>query len=160
MASILASVLGGYALDKIGGAIGLANGGVVPKTGIYKLHAGELVVPAKIVSKKAPPPNATSMKGAVRKAKGKAPKKATTAVGKKPRTAKQLANDKRLGALAKGKKNKREKALAEMALNIPAPRTKRGTGTYAKTGKFKGVAVARRAKKAYKKGTAIIEKAD
>ena len=153
MAGILASMFAPMLIDKIGGAIGLANGGKVPKTGIYKLHKGELVVPAKIVSKTAPPPNATSMKGAVRKAKGKGVKKATKAVG---RSAKQLANDKRLGARA----SKTKKALAEMALNIPAKRTKRGTGAYNKTGKYKGVAVSRRTKKAYKKGQPIIESAD
>lgn len=65
MASILASVLGGYALDKIGSAIGLAKGGKIQKTGLYKLHKGEVVVPSNIVSKKAP--KTTSQKVKIRK---------------------------------------------------------------------------------------------
>ena len=182
MASILASILGGYAIDKIGSAVGLANGGKIPETGIYKLHKGEMVLPANVVSKVAPKPNAKTMRDAVsqansarrvslkekarvkrelkkvenkakkeatkiavklekatQKANAVAVKKATKAVGKKPRTAKQLANDKRLGALAKSKST---------TTPPPAPaRTKRGTGTYVKSGKYKGVNAKNKAKK-------------
>ena len=121
MASILASVLGGYALDKIGSAIGLGDGGVVPSDGIYKLHKGELVVPAKIVSRKAPAPKQKSIKEVVakvakvaKKAKKatsvakKATKTKTKAKGKpkskKARSPAQKANDKRLGEKARARR--------------------------------------------------------
>ena len=69
MASILASILGGYALDKIGGAIGLSKGGKIQKTGLYKLHKGEVVVPKNVVSRKAPKTNSRKVK-APKRARG------------------------------------------------------------------------------------------
>ncbi len=111
MASILASVLGGYALDKIGSAIGLGDGGVVPADGIYKLHKGELVVPSKIVSRKAPAPKQKSIKEVVAKVAKvvkakKATKTKTKAKGKskKARSPAQKANDKRLGEKARARR--------------------------------------------------------
>jgi len=80
MASILASIAGGYALDKLGKALGLAEGGRVPKTAMYMLHKGEVVVPAKIVNKqvkvaKIAKPRGLTKAGKVRKKPG--PKKGT-----------------------------------------------------------------------------------
>ena len=150
MAGILGSILGGYALDKIGGAIGLSQGGQIQKTGLYKLHKGELVVPARVNKKVAPPAKQTSIKAVVKKVKAGKPAGKATKVGgaKKPRTAAQKAATAKLVAANKARRaSKAPYALHATDVPKPPPRTKRGSGAYVKSGKYKGVAAKRKAKK-------------
>ena len=169
MAGILGSILGGYALDKIGGAIGLSQGGQIQKTGLYKLHKGELVVPARVNKKVAPPAKQTSIKAVVKKVKAGKPAGKATKVGgaKKPRTAAQKAATARMVAANKARREGKPKgwyADPKNVKNLPAPpktkipqatqapkappaRTKRGSGVYVKSCKYKGVAAKRKAKK-------------
>jgi len=44
------STFAGPAVKKIGKLFGFKNGGKVPRTGVYRLHAGEVVIPKKNVA--------------------------------------------------------------------------------------------------------------
>tara|TARA_R110001606_G_scaffold104276_1_gene227767 strand:- start:3543 stop:3956 length:414 start_codon:yes stop_codon:yes gene_type:complete len=97
----LASAIGGYGIDKLGKAIGLSDGGKIQKEGLYLLHKGEIVVPASVVNRKAPPSNHPVKKTAP---KSKRPVKKTAPKSKRP--VKKTAPKK--GAKSKSMKGKKD----------------------------------------------------
>tara|TARA_R110001599_G_scaffold185207_1_gene379408 strand:- start:765 stop:1145 length:381 start_codon:yes stop_codon:yes gene_type:complete len=95
----LASAIGGYGIDKLGKAIGLSDGGKIQKEGLYLLHKGEIVVPASVVNRKAPPSNhpvkktAPKSKRPVKKTAPKKGAKSKSMKGKKDFTTKKTSKD-------------------------------------------------------------------
>ena len=55
----IASAVAGKGANSFMNWIGLEKGGKIQKTGLYKLHKGELVVPAVAVARKAPSTKST-----------------------------------------------------------------------------------------------------